>query len=123
MSEEVKDARVSVPRALMASVAINGILGFGIVIAACFTMGSLQDIANIAAGKVSGIPLVDYFYFATGNKGFATGLTSLLISLFIFCAVAVLASASRVMWSFARDNGMPGSSWIKKGLCVSEMGM
>jgi choline transport protein len=115
MAEEVKNARVNVPRALIASVTINGVLGFGMMIAILFTLGSLDDIASITSAAVSGSPLVDYFVFVLGDSGFATGLTTLLVAMFIFAAVAVLASTSRVTWAFARDNGLPGSSWIKMG--------
>ena len=116
MAEEVKDARRNVPNALMASVTINGILGFGMMIAILFTLGNLENIETITSAAVSGSPLVDYFYFVLDDRGFATGLTSLLVAMFVFCAVAVLCSTSRVTWAFARDNGLPGSSWIKKGL-------
>ena len=115
MSEEVKDARRNVPNALLMSVTINGVLGLGMVIAILFTLGSLDDIDTITSAAVSGSPLVDYFWFALERRGFATGLTSLLVAMFIFAAVAVLASTSRVTWAFARDNGLPGSTWIKKG--------
>jgi hypothetical protein len=60
--------------------------------------------------------MVDYFYYVLDNKiPFATGLSSFLLAMFIFAAIAVLASTSRVTWAFARDNGLPGSSWIKQG--------
>lgn len=115
MSEEVRDARRNVPKALLASVTINGVLGLGMVIAILFTLGSLDDIATITSAAVSGSPVVDYFWFVLEDKAFATGLSSLLLAMFIFAAVAVLASTSRVTWAFARDNGLPGSSLIKKG--------
>lgn len=115
MSEEVKNARRNVPNALMISVTINGVLGFGMMIAILFTLGTLDDITAITSAAVSGSPLVDYFYFVLNSKTFATGLTSFLVAMFVFACVAVLASTSRVTWAFARDNGLPGSSWIKKG--------
>lgn len=118
MSEEVKDARRNVPRALIASVTINGILGLGMVIAILFTLGNEDDISTITSAAISGSPTVDYFWFVLDDRGFATGLTSLLVAMFIFAAVAVLASTSRVTWAFARDNGLPGSTWIKKGQLI-----
>lgn len=118
MAEEVKNARMNVPRALMMSLTINGVLGMAMAIAILFTLGSLDDIASITSAAVSGSPLVDYFYFVLDDRGFATGLTSLLVAMFIFATVAVLASTSRVTWAFARDNGLPGSTWIKKGMSL-----
>lgn len=116
MAEEVKDARRNVPNALLASVTINGVLAFGMVIAILFTLGGTDDIATITSAAVSGSPLVDYFWFVLEDRSFATGLTSFLVAMFVFANVAVLASTSRVTWAFARDNGLPGSKWIKQGL-------
>ena len=109
MSEEVQNARTAVPKALMASVAINGVLGFGMLVGVLFCIGSIDD----ALTPATGFTFMEVFQEATGSAGFATGLTALLLVLFIFCAVAVLAATSRVTWAFARDNGLPGSSWIK----------
>jgi choline transport protein len=110
MSEEVRQARVAVPRALMASVFINGLLGFGMLVTVLFCIGSIQN----ALTPATGFTFMEVFQEALGSNGFATGLTALLLVLFIFCAVAVLAATSRVTWAFARDDGLPGSSWIKK---------
>jgi len=94
----------------MASVFINGLLGFGMLLTVLFCIGSIQN----ALTPATGFTFMEVFQEALGSNGFATGLTALLLVLFIFCAVAVLAAASRVTWAFARDDGLPGSSWIKK---------
>ncbi len=110
MSEEVQHARTAVPQALMASVMINGVLGFGMLIAVLFCIGSIDNALN----PTTIFTFIEVFQEALGSDRFATGLTALLLVLFIFCAVAVLAATSRVTWAFARDNGIPGSSWIKQ---------
>ena len=110
MSEEVRDARTAVPKALMASIFINGVLGFGLLIAVLFCIGSIPD----ALEPATGFTFIEVFIQALNSNSFATGLTAFLLVLFIFCAVSCLAAASRVTWAFARDDGLPGSSWIKK---------
>ena len=110
MSEEVRQARTAVPRALMASVFINGVLGFGMLLGVLFSIGSIPN----ALDPATGFTFMEVLQESLGSNGFATGLTALLLILFIFCAVAVLAATSRVTWAFARDDGLPGSSWIKK---------
>jgi choline transport protein len=110
MSEEVRQARTVVPQSLMASVAINGILGFGMLVAVLFCIGNIPDALN----SKTGFTFIEVFTQALESNGFATGLVALLLVLFIFCAVAVLAATSRVTWAFARDNGLPGSFWIKR---------
>ena len=94
----------------MASVFINGLLGFGMLITVLFCIGNIQN----ALSPATGFTFMEVFQEALGSNRFATGLTALLLVLFVFCAVAVLAAASRVTWAFARDDGLPGSSWIKK---------
>ena len=110
MSEEVNNARTVVPRALMISVGINGVLGFGMLIGVLFCIGSIPN----ALDSPTGFTFIEVFTQALGSNGFATGLTALLLVLFVFCSVAVLAATSRVTWAFARDNAIPGSAWIKK---------
>lgn len=94
----------------MASIAINGLLGFGILITVLFTIGNIED----ALATTTGFTFIEAFRQALSSTSFVMGLVALLLVLFIFCAVAVLAATSRVTWAFARDNGFPGSRWIKQ---------
>ena len=110
MSEEVRNAPIVVPKALMASIFINGVLGFGLLVALLFCIGSIPD----ALDSATGFAFIEVLTQALNSNGFATGLTAFILVLFIFCAVSCLAAASRVTWAFARDDGLPGSSWIKK---------
>ena len=113
MCEEVIHARTVVPNALIVSITVNGMLGFGMLIGVLFCTGSISDALN----SPTGFTFIEVFTQALESDGYATGLTALLLVLFVFCAVAVLAATSRVTWAFARDNGLPGSSWIKRVRC------
>lgn len=113
MSEEVRHARLTVPRAMIVGVNIQGLLGFGMLLAVFFTLATVDDITTILT-PVTGSTFVDYFNLVLHDVGFATGLTTLMLVLFILCAVAVLTTASRITWAFARDDGIPGSGWIRK---------
>ena len=110
MSEEVRNARVVVPKALMVSVVINGLLGFGILVGLLFCVGSIPD----ALDSETGFSFIEVFTQALNSKSFATGLVSLVLFIFMFCAVACLAATSRLTWAFARDNGLPLSFLIKR---------
>jgi choline transport protein len=108
MCEEIKNASTVVPHSLLASIAINGTLGFSMLIAILFCIG---DISN-ALSSSTGFPFIEIFTQATGSTGGATAMVSIVLSLMIFASVASLAASSRVMWAFARDNGIPGSSYL-----------
>ena len=111
MCEEVENPEVEVPKSLVISICINGFLGIGIMLIMLFCIGDVQD----ALTSSTGFPFIQIFQQALPDStAFTTGLASLLLILLVPAVVAVTAAASRVTWAFARDNGLPGSSYLKK---------
>ncbi|PWY63121.1 amino acid permease [Aspergillus eucalypticola CBS 122712] len=104
MAEEVNHATVVIPRAILLSVAINGTLGFTMLIATLFCMGSV----DAALDSPTGYPFMEIFQQATGSVAGALGLSSILVIVGICAALAMLTATSRQFWSFARDRGVPG---------------
>lgn len=108
MSEEIENASVVVPRAMVTSIFLNGILGFGFLIAVLFSMGDMYA----ALGTNTIYPIIEILYQATGSKL----ATSLMMSGIVFSAITStwgnLAAASRIIWAFSRDNGLPFSSFF-----------
>lgn len=47
-------------------------------------------------------------------------MTSILVAFYIFAIFGYLAAASRQLWAFARDNGVPFSSTIAKVCCCRD---
>ena len=107
MSEEVRNASRDVARSMLLSLAINGCLAFGMLLAILFSATGLMDFDPTTQPS-----FVDIFVHAVGSKSGATIMTSILISLEFFSALGCLAAASRMTWSFARDRGMPFSHYI-----------
>ncbi|KAK3069856.1 hypothetical protein LTS18_000210, partial [Coniosporium uncinatum] len=110
MAEEIKHASSVVPWGLMGSIIINGVLGFSMLIATLFCMGPIDK----ALKSTTGFPFLEILRFATGSLAGADGLASIIIALFVSCTIAVYASTSRMMWSFARDLGLPGSRFLSR---------
>jgi amino acid transporter len=108
MCEEIKNASTVVPRSLLTSIAINGVLGFAMLIAILFCMGDIET----ALKSPTGFPFIEIFAQATHSNAGATAMTAIILCLMLSAAVASLAAASRVLWAFARDNGVPGSSYL-----------
>jgi amino acid transporter len=111
MSEEVKNAPRNVPRAMIISTVINGVLAFGILLATLFCMGNIEEALEAAP---NGFPFIIIFASGVGSKAGATAMTSIIIVLELCSATAGLAAASRMMWSFARDRGLPAHSTLRK---------
>lgn len=108
MSEEIKDASIVLPRAIMWAAGINGSLGFIMVITFCFTLGSVFDILTTPTGY----PFIQVFYNATQSNAGTSIMTAILIVNITSACISTVATVSRQTWSFARDQGLPFSSFI-----------
>lgn len=108
MSDEVKKARIRVPRSMITSVVLNSILQFTYMLTVLFTIG---DVEIVTADP---LPIIQVYYQATGSKP-ATNLFVSIFAIVIFVSFFnVFASDSRLLWAFARDNGLPFSSVFSK---------
>ncbi|KAH7126611.1 amino acid/polyamine transporter I [Dendryphion nanum] len=103
MSDEVKKARIRVPRSMITSVVLNSIMQFTYMLTVLFTIG---DVEKVTADP---LPIIQVYYQATGSKA-ATNLFMSVFAIVIFVSlINILASDSRLLWAFARDNGLPFS--------------
>lgn len=120
---------------MCASVVINGLLGLGMLIGVLFCLGNLDD----ALATPTGFPFIEIFRQATNSTSGGTVMVStmrpprslrwksisptalthlpqasLIVSAVIFAATGFLTTASRMTWAFARERGLPGSTWLAK---------
>jgi choline transport protein len=108
MSEELKDASKQVPRTMIWTTFINGALGLVLIITFCMTLGDLNSVINTPTGQ----PYIQVFFNATQSYIGATVLSALVIFMAIFCNLSIVATASRQLFAFARDQGVPFASWL-----------
>ena len=94
----------------MGSVILNITLVFVMVVTLCFTLG---DAASVLVSP-TGYPFIQVFYNATQSYAATNVMTAIIIIMLSACAVSEVAAASRQIWSFARDAGLPGHSWLSK---------
>ncbi|KAF7194035.1 putative amino-acid permease C15C4.04c [Pseudocercospora fuligena] len=110
MAEETRFASSVIPRAMVWSYIVNGLMVFVMLITYCFCLTNLDQ----AFDSPTGFPFIAVFEHATGSPGGAVGLTCIQIVLIMFSAINYMASCSRQVWAFARDHGLPFHSWIAK---------
>lgn len=108
MAEEVANASTVIPRALMLSVGINGCLGFGILIAMMFCAG--PDLGG-KIGAATGYTYMGIFMEATNSVPGSLAMSAIVIVIYVLAIMGLLAAASRQLWSFSRDRGVPGWRW------------
>ena len=113
MSEETVNPSVVVPTSILLSLCINGTCGFAMVIAMVFCMGNVDDAFASGPGML-GFPHMYIFEQATNSRAGATVMSAIIVILASCATVGMLASTSRVFWSFARDRGLPGWRTLSK---------
>ncbi|CAN9373070.1 unnamed protein product [Alternaria alternata] len=110
MSEELKDASVVLPKAMMWAVFFNGIFGCIMMITFVICGGALDSVLESPTGQ----PVLQAVYNATGSITGTEIMGAVLVVLVFFAAVSVTAASSRQIWAFARDKGLPCSAWIER---------
>lgn len=108
MAEEIKDASIVLPKAIMTSAVVNGTLGFVMTITYCFTLGDVLTIIE----SPTGYPFIQVFYNATKSYAGASIMTAIVIVNITSACISTVATVSRQTWSFARDGGLPFSRFI-----------
>jgi choline transport protein len=108
MSDEVKKARIRVPRSMITSVVLNAVMQFAYMLTVLFTIG---DVDVVSADP---LPIIQVYYQATGSKPATNLFVSMLAIIFFVSFFNVFASVSRLAWAFSRDNGLPFSKFFAK---------
>ncbi|KAL4988635.1 amino acid/polyamine transporter I [Aspergillus falconensis] len=108
MSEEIKDASRTLPKAMMSAVGVNAVLGFIMIITLCFTLGDVDNILE----SPTGFPFIQIFYNTTQSYAATNSMTAILVVTLTASTITEVATASRQLWSFARDKGLPFSTFF-----------
>ena len=108
MSEEIQNAAIIVPRAMIFNIGLNGLMGIGMLIAALFCLGDVDTVFQ------SAFPFMAIFQQAVGSAGGATAMSAIITVLMICALISFVATGSRMTWSFARDRGLPGWYYLSK---------
>ena len=114
MAEEIKRAAVVIPKAILFSIAINGALGFAMLMAILFCLGDPEQVPTTVLQTPLGFPFIQVFLDATSSIPGTAIMASIVLVLGISSTCGLLASSSRMFWSFARDRGLPFSEQISK---------
>lgn len=110
MAEEVARPEKMVPIAIMGTVAIGFVTSWFYSVALFFSINNLDGIFETGTG----VPILELFNQALVNKAGAITLESLIIATGIGCQIASHTWQSRLCWSFARDKGLPFSTYLSK---------
>jgi amino acid transporter len=121
VAEETVGARVSSAWGIFMSVAVSAVVGFIFLVALTLHLPNLSPLF----GQLDDPSLYSQYYFGDnaavvyilkqnlgdGLGGIFSGAIAIAMS---FCGLSSLASAGRMLFAFSRDDGIPGSGWLKK---------
>jgi amino acid transporter len=107
-SEETVQAAHNVPKGILRSVYVSGLVGW--VMVASFVLA----MPDVAEGARQG---ADVFSWLMGRVLPGAGGRALWVGIVLanyLCGLACMTSTSRMMYAFARDGGLPGSGLLKR---------
>ncbi|KAK7934869.1 hypothetical protein PG985_000364 [Apiospora marii] len=101
MSEETKQAKSAVPRAIFWSIFMNSLMGLVYISVFLIAMGPVEDV------MAAPMPLIHVIMRTVRSKEATTALYSLYWFNGIASNMASIASVSRLTWAWSRDGGLP----------------
>lgn len=110
MSEELRDAGRALPRSMITTTIFNGAFGWIMVITFSFCIGDLYEVIE----SPTGYPFMQVFYNSTKSTASATAMSVFIVAMTVFSNLTMVATASRQLFAFARDQAVPFSPWFSK---------
>lgn len=121
VAEETVGARVASAWGIFLSVAVSAVVGFIFLLSLTLHLpdltplfGQLDDPAKYSQyyfGDNAAVVYILQQNLGDGLGGIFGGGIAIAMS---FCGLSSVASAGRMLYAFARDDGMPASGWLKK---------
>jgi amino acid transporter len=113
VAEETIAARRASAWGVFLSVAVSAVAGYVVLSALTLKMTSPEDVlANSPGGY--GVAYILYQNLGSSLTSLGGILAVGIAFAMTFCGFSSIASAGRMLYAFSRDDGLPGSRWLKK---------
>jgi amino acid transporter len=107
MAEETSDPRRTAPWGIVLAIGVSGVTGYALLIALTLAIRSIPEALGAKDAHGDAIPAaIAILQTALGAK-FGNAMAALASMAMWFCGLSCVTSASRAVYSLARDNGMP----------------
>ncbi len=107
LSEETHDPARVAPRGIVSSVVISAIAGY--LLLAAITLG-IKDLPAVAGDRHAALLVMQ----SALGSGFGRGAMGLALAAMWFCGLSSITSASRTLYAFSRDGGVPFSTTFSR---------
>lgn len=109
MAEETVMARLNSAWGIVLSVAVSAVVGYVMLMALTWSIPN----GDVAATVADPYPVL--FIVSANVPPLAADLIAIIIGVAMWlCGVASVTSMGRMWYAFARDDGIPGSRWLKR---------
>ncbi len=108
MAEETENPRLRAPWGIVLSVAVAGVTGYLLILA--LTLAIQDHRAILRSDTPAAIAILQV---ALGPR-IGNAMAAFASMAMWFCGLSCITSASRALFSLARDNGLPGSSLLRR---------
>jgi amino acid transporter len=114
VSEETVDPRRRAPWGIVLAVVVSSLVGYLLLFALTLAIKDIPSVLNATDASGNSVPaVITILQTALGAKAGAlfSGLTAMAMW---FCGLSAVTWCSRVVYAFARDNGLPASNLFKR---------
>lgn len=88
-----------------ASIAINGVSGFAMMIATLYCIGDI----DAALSTPTGYPFIEILTQGSRSVAGGTALSAGMVVMFCCACLNIVTTSSRQLWAFSRDNAVPNA--------------
>jgi amino acid transporter len=107
VSEETHDPARRAPWGIVSAVVVSALAGYALVVAITL---AITDLPATASAR---FPALFVLRRAAG-QGWGSAAMGLAVAAMWFCGLSAVTSASRTLYAFARDGGVPGSTLLRR---------
>ena len=114
VSEETLDPRRRAPWGMVMAVVVSSIVGYLLLFALTLAIKDIPSVLNAKDASGNDVPTVIAILIAALGERAGTLFSALTAMAMWFCGLSAVTWSSRVIWAFARDEGLPLSQLWKQ---------
>jgi amino acid transporter len=114
MAEETSDPRQTAPWGILLSVGVAGVAGYALLIALTLAVQSIPGALNAHDAAGNQVPAAIAILQTALGARLGNSIAALASMAMWFCGLSCVTSASRAVYSLARDEGVPWSGLFRR---------
>lgn len=114
MAEETENPRVRAPWGIVMSVAVAGVTGYLLILALTLAIRDPREILHMKDAAGNEIPAAIAILQTSLGARFGNAMAAFASMAMWFCGLSCITSASRAVFSLARDHGLPASATLRR---------